>query len=203
MARKIYKFKCDNPSCGKDVERNSREYKPKLDCKRFCGRQCLMDYNRDNKDIHNSKYSGRRANFEAKAALWLPIYQQYAHLGYTVLCEKLGGVSQRIAYDMRLRMVKKGYEVPTVAFNNNLSVYNEKRNATAKVKVKEKSHNIVKPTATPKPKTVVYREKKPVKLNRPQPTKQDDPKPTKVKDFSTGYKYVKIDNRTYKQVKIA
>lgn len=202
MAQKIYKVICDNPDCGKEFERIAKHYNKKHVGKRFCSRKCTADYNADKPEIHNSRYEKVRTAFEAKAALWLPIYEQYAKDGYVVLCEKLGGVSPRYAYDFRFKMVEKGYIVPkikVIIVSNHvrykLPIRTKKDNPIVEPKPK-----VIKP---PKPKPVKYVEKNPTKVNRPQPHKQDAPNPTKIKDFSTGYKYVKIDSRTYKQVKIA
>jgi len=52
-----------------------------------------------------------------------------------------------------------------------------------------------------KTKKVKYHNTKP--LNSGQARKLDDPKPTKVKDFSTGYRYVRIDSKTFKLQKTA
>lgn len=92
------------------------------------------------------------------------------------------GLCENSIFRWHTKLINAGYDIPSLP---------PKPIVRNGVVVKRKTIN------------VKYVEKNPTKLNAGKKHKLDEPTPTKVKDFSTGYKYVKIDSRTYKQVKIA
>ena len=121
--------------------------------------------------------NGKKTNFVNRAPIYAKLFRDNPNMYANDLAELFNLTSDSVL-KIHIRMVKEGWDIPPIM----------KRRGGKKSKIK--------------PKEMRYRMPDD-KANTPPKSRLDDPKPTKVKDFSTGYKSVRIDSKTFKLQKTA